>query len=316
MKTIFVGVHGMQKNFTFYLFCKSYLGDLHRVAKLWESICAHNKDAIPFYLCVPSKDLSEFKKIVRDDEGFINWLTDEEVVESNPRVNLDNYLSWDGRLSQQVIKSEFWRIFPEGECDAYLCLDSESQFIKDFYLNDFYHPSGIPYTVMHQNKELLQMSFNKGIHKVVVNFHKECSFMKEVFKRDGLDYDWGPTPVIWSSKVWRDLDEKYLQKLNKTLWDVIVERPSELRWYGEALLEFKSIPVFPREPLFRVYHYDWQYFTLKKQGESIEKLSSEYLGILKQSNWEYELNHASTFSNKNIFSRLLRSLKRFLARFR
>jgi hypothetical protein len=306
----------MQKNFTFYLFCKSYLGDLHRVAKLVESIFAHNKDKIPFYLCVPPKDLLDFKSFITDDDGLINWITDDQVIESNLRANLGNYLSWDGRLSQQVIKSEFWRIFPEELCDAYLCLDSDCEFIRDFYLDDFYHPSGVPYTVMHENKELLQMSINKGIEKVSINFHKECAMMKEVFNRSGPDFDWGPTPVIWSSKVWRDLDQKYLEINNKTIWDAIIERPSELRWYGEALLQFKSIPLYPKEPIFRVYHYDWQFFTFKKQGESVDKLKRHYLGMLKQSNWDFESDYLPGVKKKNLSSRALKMAKRFLARFR
>jgi hypothetical protein len=306
----------MKKDAHFYLFCKSYLGDLKRVQQLWASVKKFNVDRIPFYLSVPAKDLPLFQDQMDDPDQLINWIRDEDVVESNPRASLDHYLNCDGRLSQQVVKSEFWRIFPDELCDAYLCLDSDCEFIRDFYLDDFYHPSGVSYTVMHENKELLQMSINKGIEKVSINFHKECAMMKEVFNRSGPDYDWGPTPVIWSSKVWRDLDQKYLEINNKTIWDAIIERPSELRWYGEALLQFKSIPLYPKEPIFRVYHYNWQFFTFKKQGESANKLKKHYLGILKQSNWDFESDYLPGVKKKRLSSRALKMAKRFLARFR
>ena len=42
--------------------------------------------------------------------------------------------------------------------------------------------------------------------------------------------------------------------------------PSELRWYGESLLAFRSIPLAPIEPLFRVYHHDWHFNALRRLG--------------------------------------------------
>jgi hypothetical protein len=46
-------------------------------------------------------------------------------------------------------------------------------------------------------------------------------------------------------------------------------------------------------------------------GERIEKLQGEYLGVLCQSNWQYEWDFGS--KKKSVFSRMLRGLKRQLA---
>lgn len=306
-------------NTKFYLFCKSYLGDLRRVKKLWHSIQLYNKDNIPFYICVPQKDRLVFENEIQDTSGVLNWLSDEDVISLSPDLNAkEYYITWDGRLSQQVIKSEFWRVIQSKYlCDCvYLCIDSESIFIKDFYISDFMFSSDCPYTVLHENKDLLQLASNKNILKVANNFFNESLALKKIFNRKGKDYDFGPTPVIWSSKVWKALAENYLSQKNLTIWNAINEFPSELRWYGESLLKYKSIELNPIEPIFRVYHYNWQFFHLKKTGETVDKLRLNYLGVLYQSNWDYGLDFGPHAKRKNLISRLNRFLKKYISQFR
>lgn len=292
---------------TFLLFCKSYAGDIKRIQRLWLSVQRFNRDGIPLYISVPEKDRFLFEQTLGRPESLI-WVNDEDIVRANPRADLTCYRTWDGRLSQQVVKSEFWRY---SGCENYLCLDSESEFIRDFRRNDFLDSYDRPYTVIHQSKELLQLATNKRIERVPEAFHRESALLKAVFAREGPDYDFGPTPVIWSAKVWQDLDDHYLKPRKQTLWDAIQERPSELRWYGEALLNFNSIPLLPIEPLFRVYHYSWQWHAHRRIGERIEKLKGEYLGILCQSNWQYEWDFGS--KKKSALSRIVRWMKFRLA---
>ena len=80
--------------------------------------------------------------------------------------------------------------------------------------------------------------------------------------------------------------------------------------YGEALLKYQAIPVLAIEPLFRVYHYDWQYFLMKRLGETEEKTARHYLGVIYQSTWD--IGSQASHSNKPLLSRLLRRIKRFV----
>lgn len=302
----------------FFLFNKTYLGDFKRTSNLCKSIDKFNIDNIPLYIAVPAKDLQFFKENISTPQE-INWITDEDVVSVMPNGSEDLYRSVDGYISQQVIKSEVWRIFSnQDRCPdvSYLCLDSDSEFIRNFYLRDFLDAEGVPYTVMYQNKELMQLAYNKNISKVPLNFHSDCELIKSIFGRVGPDLEFGIPPVVWSSKVWSDLYEHYLLPNNMTFWDAINLVPTELRWYGEALLKYRSIKLTPIEPLFRAYHYDWQFFSCKKQGENLDKLVHEYLGFVRQSNWDYELDYGEQSLRKSITSRLLRKLKRLLARYR
>jgi hypothetical protein len=104
---------------------------------------------------------------------------------------------------------------------------------------------------------------------------------------------------------------QYLQPKGMTLWDLVDSAHPETLIYGEALLKYRAIPLIAIEPLFRTYHYDWQYFLMKRLGETEEKIRSNYLGIIYQSNWNRNLAYAS---QKAFFSRVLTEIKHFLRR--
>lgn len=291
------------------LYCKSYDRDVLRAKRLVDSIERYNADKLSVYLSVPDTDRALFENKIGKQR--CEWVTDEDIVSANPRASVERMYRTPGNLGQQVVKSEFWRL---GIAENYVCLDSDSQFIRDFHHHEFMAPDGNPYTVFHQSKELLQLAVNRNKHKMADEYRGESERGKAQFARKGLDYDYGPPPMIWSAKVWRDLDEKKLAPDGMNLWDAIDRFPAEIRWYGEALLAYGSIPLHPVEPLFRFYHYDWEYFALKRMGETEEKLKRNYMGVVYQSNWEYELDYGT--NDKSALSRFARRVRRQLARFR
>ncbi len=102
------------------LYCKSYHKDIERVKILLNSIEQYNIDNIPFYISVPSQDISLFKNTL----GTENYtLIEDELIANNS--------GWAG---QQVVKAQFWKL---GLTKNYLCLDSDSIFIKPFFKSDF-----------------------------------------------------------------------------------------------------------------------------------------------------------------------------------
>lgn len=103
--------------------------------------------------------------------------------------------------------------------------------------------------------------------------------------RKGICYDYGPSPTIWSCKVWKSFEKSYLNPNNIDYQQLISDFPSEFTWYGEWLLHSREIPLFPKEPLFKVFHYKKQYEDFVKDGHTIDSIKENYLGIVMQSNW-------------------------------
>jgi hypothetical protein len=288
----------------FVLYCKSYPRDFLRLKRLLNSVERFNVDRLPFYISTPKADKALLIEVL-GSKGYI-WVADEDIVAANPSANFEKYQSMPGGLSQQIVKSEFWRL---GFAENYLCLDSDSLFIRDFYKADFLSEDGVPYTVLHQNKELFQIAANRGQDKVERELRAEAERVKELFGRVGPNFYCAPAPFIWSAKVWESLDAHFLQPKGISLWDLITPQYPETLIYGETLLKYHAIPLIAIEPLFRIYHYDWQYFLMKRLGETEAKVAKHYMGIIYQSAWESELNFGA--SQKSLPSRLLKRIKRF-----
>lgn len=289
----------------FVLYCKSYSRDFLRLKRLLESITLHNLERIPFYISTPASEKRLLDQVL-DGGGYI-WVADEDIVASNPKADLVKYREMPGGLSQQIVKAEFWRL---SLCKNYLCLDSDSKFIRDFRQSDFVTLDNVPYTVLHQNKELFQIAANRGHDKVERDLMSESDRVQKLFNRAGPHFYCAPAPFNWSAKVWQSLDQEYLRERDISIWDLISADHPESLIYGESLMKYGAIPLIAIEPLFRTYHYDWQYFLMKRLGETESKLARHYFGVIYQSAWDMDGSLGSP--NKSFPSRLLRRIKRFV----
>ena len=288
------------------LYCKSYRRDFLRLKRLLESIQKYNVDQIPFYISTPHAEFDELKNVLGSKIQY-EWVSDESIVSANPRAIPGIEKTRTGSLAQQAIKSEFWRL---GISENYVCLDSDCIFLREFDRNTFIAADGNPFTVIYQNKEFFQLAIDRNHSKVEENLRLEGDRVRALFDRQGPNYYCPCPPFIWSAKVWRSLDEQLLAPKGLTFWDISTPEHPETLLYLEALLKFRAIPLYPIEQLFRIYYYDWQYYLLRRLGESENKLTKNYLGVIYQSNWDSDLDFGS--SGKSILSRANRKLKRFL----
>ena len=286
------------------LYCKSYRGDVSRAQRLALSVQKFNDDGIPFYVSVPKADLPLFQEHLAGLK--VTFICDEEIISANPKHDLERIRLMPGNLSQQIVKSEFWRL---GLSENYVCLDSDNEFIRKFYKSDFLAPDGAPYTVITEGKEFLEFSARYYLPKVPVNFAKDSRQVQELFGRNGRIYSFGIPPLVWSRKVWMSLEEGVLDPRGLSFADLIIQYPHELRLYGEALLKFRSVQLWPCEDIFKNYLYQSQFFFDKKRGITIDMLSKNYLGIVRQSNWEGEHFGAP---QKSLASRFIKRTKKFI----
>jgi len=285
------------------LYCKSYRKDFLRLKQLLASIQKYNKDQISFYISTPQDQYDDLVKILGSN-GY-QWVSDESIVAANKQTPVGILATKSGGLTQQVIKSEFWRL---GLSINYVCLDSDCIFIQEFAKSDFLASDGNPYAVIYQNKEYFQLAVDRGHARAPENLKAEGDRVKALFGREGPNYYCPCPPFIWSAKVWESLDQEVSEAAEYYFLGSVYPRTSETLLYLEALLNFRAIPLYPIEQLFRVYYYDWHYFLLRRLGESTAKLKENYLGIIYQSSWDLSLDYGG--SQKSIVSRALKKLKR------
>ncbi|KAA0129133.1 hypothetical protein FY557_06095 [Chryseobacterium sp. SN22] len=256
------------------LFIKTYRPDFERANNLIRSIEKHNKDEIPVIISVNDEDFDFFKDKLKE----YNIYKDSDIIIADNK---------DGWRYQQIVKSHVYRL---NICENYLCIDSDSEFIKDFHYSDFLYDESTPYTIMHESKPFLETMENIQLDSENIFFKEALRATRPLFGNKGKEWDYGPSPYLWSCKVWNHFIEVYLKQQNKTFIDFFneidkVTSPSECVIYGEYLLKSKLIDIYPVEGFFKVYHYEKQY-RLEKKFHNIEKLKKIYLGVIFQSNWE------------------------------
>jgi hypothetical protein len=291
----------------FALYCKSYSADLKRVIRLAESIRLFNVEGIPFYISVPQSELPLFRKHLASSAAIL--IADEEIIQASPRLDSLQVSQMLGSLSQQVVKSEFWRL---GISAAYFCIDSDSFFIRPFRAAEFITSEGFPYTVIDEGQLLLEAALRHRKYKVLSDFQSEAQLVQTIFGRHGRTYSYGPFPLVWHRAVWESLDLKHLRPLGMNFADAILKAPIESRWYGEALLQYQAIPLMPCQPLFKVYHYAWQLDQDRRANIGLDKLAQLYSGVIYQSAWEREMDWPS--EGGNWLSKVARRFRRRLGR--
>jgi hypothetical protein len=82
------------------LYCKSYHRDVLRVKRLVDSIEKFNVEGLEFYISVPEEDRKLFLNHV--GSGRCEWISDEEIVSSNPHANVERMYRGDFSASRKV----------------------------------------------------------------------------------------------------------------------------------------------------------------------------------------------------------------------
>ena len=266
----------------FILFIKSYKPDFAGTLTLLNSIEVYNKDRIPVYISVNDIDYHYFKSNLFGHD--VTLIKDSDIIQCNLK---------DGWRYQQVVKSNVYRL---GICDNYLCIDADSEFIRPFYINDFMYDEKTPYTIMHESKPFLEMAENINIKRVF--FLEALEAVRADLKTFGKNWDYGPSPYLWSCKVWQHFNDKYLAE-RKISFEVYLNNihelsPSECVIYGEYLRKTKLFDIIPIENFFKVYHYKKQY-DLEKKYFDRERLAKTYMGIILQSNMKLKKKRFGLF---------------------
>jgi hypothetical protein len=83
------------------LYCCTYARDLLRARRLADSVAAHNKERIPFYVSVPRRDLDLFRTHL--GAGAAEIICEEDILAANPAVSSARVYAMPGGRQQQVI---------------------------------------------------------------------------------------------------------------------------------------------------------------------------------------------------------------------
>ena len=258
------------------LFCKTYSGDIERFNVMIKSFNKFNQDNLTLYVSVPKDDLNLFQKYKNEN---IEIISDESYAQSY--FSNESYFNLPiGYVNQEICKLCFWET---NFAKNYLCIDSDLEFIRDFYFSDFMADNDIPYTILVQDKDL-------SIEKHYQAFWKwRQNLIQRIYNEIGLDDRRLRTchgNTVLNTKVLKSLKEDFMNKKGYSYKDLIKISPYEFTWYNVWLQKSKLIPEMAVEPFFKTFHMRLDYTFSRLKMISIEDLKQAYIGIIMNGNWE------------------------------
>ena len=264
----------MKKKLAFLL--KSYNGDFLYAKRLIASYRQYNADLIPMFIVVPESDLELFS--IFKNVG-VEVLAEESVTDC--LVNDDSVFGIrPGYINQEIIKLAFWEL---DLCENYFCIDSDAEFIRDFYFSVFIFDENTPFSVLVEDNEL-------AVDPEYYNEHwAGRSKLLDIIKDElGVEDRRSLTchgMTIFSRKVLKSFKEKYLLPRGYTYVDALKKSPYEFSWYNFWLQKDKTINIEFREPLFKVFHTKSQHLEYLRKKITLKDISRGYLGIVINSNY-------------------------------
>lgn len=276
----------------FVIYCKSYHKDLKSFERLFMSYNRFNRDNIKFFLSIPAADFELFKKF---DSDNVKVITDESFAgmyletENHPKHPM-------GYVNQQICKLAF---FETGYAKNYFCVDSDAQFIRDFYLKDFMADENTPYTVLIQDKELSCEKFYRRFTKT------RSAYIKQIFKEIGLNdrrYRTCQGMQVLNSKVLRSFKEEYMTVKGYSYKDLIKISPLEFTWYNAWFQKCKIVPEMAVEPFFKTFHSRVEYIFARFRCIKFENYTKEYIGMVLNGNWKRPVKY---YKNPNILHEII-----------
>lgn len=254
----------------------TYIGDIEYVKRLIISYKKYNIDRIPLYIVTPGSDSKAFE-IFMDDT--IELLTYEDITNNLVHDNSVRGIR-PGYINQEIIKLAFWE---KRLCENYFCMDSDGEFIRDFFVSDFMYDDNTPFTILIEDNELaVDPQFYKeywvGREKLIRIIQKEVGL---VDRRMLTCHGFG----ILSCKVLESLYKKYLLPNNLAYRDLLIIAPYEFSWYNMWLQKDNTIPIKSREPIVKCFWCRNVHLEYLEKGVTLKDISRGYIGIVMNSNY-------------------------------
>lgn len=231
---------------------------------------------------------SPYIRVMFDTDFALPYLITQKLPSHNLSV---------GYINQEIAKLTF---FTSNIAEHYLCVDSDTIFIRDFRKNDFFYDDDTPYIVLVEDKEL----YSKPYYRHFGEHRKK--FVKKIFDFMELDDRRLRTchnSQIFSSRILRHLQDNFLLSRHLKWSDLLDISPFEFSWYNAYFQKVSLIKEAQIEPLFKIYHTNVEYILDKLVGQNLKSLSSQYIGVIFNSNWASCGD--KVFKKQGIFARIL-----------
>jgi hypothetical protein len=261
------------------MYCKTYSGDFKQFENLLATFNRHNKKNIILYVSAPELELDLYKRFECETVSVIS----DESYAKDHFAKIGHHGMSIGYSNQQICKLTFYKT---GFSRNYLCIDSDTVFIRDFEPSDFMYNDDIPYTVLVMDKDLSIERHYRSLFWV-----RRQQFIKIIYEFVGLDDKRLRTchnSQVFNVKVLRSLWSDLMKPRALEYNDLLRISPYEFTWYNAWFQKSQLLPEYAVEPFFKMFHMRQEYIFSKLKLLREVDYAQEYFGLILNSKWDPE----------------------------
>ncbi len=297
--------------YKFSFMLKTYSGDFFYAQRLIKSFNKHNQDCLPMHIVVPARDYELFKNsfksvnihVLNEEKMGFDFVHDDSIRGIRP-----------GYINQEIVKLQFWE---HNLSQNYFCIDSDSEFIRDFGINDFMFDETIPYSVLVEDKELhVDPLYYK---KYWIGRELLLNVIKKELGIANYKTLTCHNNTVLNANVLRDFKENFMAKRSFRYQDLMKISPYEFSWYNFWLQLSGIIEIRICEPHFKMFHTREQHEDYLNRGITLKDISRAYIGVVINSNYSrgyglvgYEDGH---LYRRPLLQRIKAKLRRIITSF-
>ncbi len=286
----------------FGIFCKSFRRDVSRAQKLVSSIERFARGDVACVISVPNSDHQLFRD--RIGSGRVELITDDEILGKSIKQN------W---RTQQIVKLRAHRL---GFADAWLVLDSDMAFIRDFSAADFVGPDGTVALVASRLLHLFELhekelgEYVRGQRELgTLSAEEARGFadasrpngdlprlfrlrdalwrppaesliprVRALFPRSGPELNYLPA-AVWTRESLQTFESEYLEPRGIGYEDIIRYSPWEGVWVGEWEIRRRLPGRRPAESFFLHFKSDAGIERARAAGFTTADFATRYVGM-------------------------------------
>ena len=260
----------------FAMYCKTYSGDYDRIYNLVNSFSKFNCDNIFLYISAPEIELDLFEPL---SSSSIIVMSDESFAKNDFETEVHSNMSL-GYINQQICKLTFYKT---GVAQNYLCLDSDTIFIMNFYITDFMHDDDTPYTVLVMDKDLSIERHYRSLH-----WNGRQASIKKIYDIMGLEDRRLRTchsAQVFNARVLESLARDFMRPKALKYSDLLKISPYEFSWYNVWFQKIGLVKEFAVEPFFKMLHMRQEYVFSKLKLLRQEDYAQAFIGLILNSKW-------------------------------
>lgn len=258
------------------MYCKTWSGDFEQFSNLIDTFHRYNRDNVLLYVSAPENELHLFEKFICrtvfivSDESYAN---DYFATVGHHGMSL-------GYANQEICKLTFYK---SGVAQNYLCLDSDTVFIRNFHFFDFMHDEKIPYTVLVMDKDLSIERHYRTVHWLgrQAAIKKIYDYMELEDRRLRSCHN----AQVFNIKVLESLALDFMKPKGLRYNDLLKISPYEFTWYNVWFQKTGLVKEFAVEPFFKMLHMRQEYTFSRLKLLREEDYAQAYVGLVLNSKW-------------------------------